>query len=106
MMGQITTCGKKRRLTVFITTISRYHFRTFKRCMQECIILIVEGETVNGLPDGQIVDSIANPAANHSGGWGFNFNATDGTVTLGAIFGNATGDVVQPQDVLAFSQGQ
>lgn len=58
---------------------------------EDPVALIVEGQTVNGLPAGQIVDSIANPAANQDGGWAFNFNASDGTTTIGSIWGNATG---------------
>lgn len=58
---------------------------------EDPVALIVEGQTATGLPDGQIVQSIANPAANHSGGWAFNFNASDGVTSYGSIWGNPTG---------------
>jgi hypothetical protein len=58
---------------------------------EDPVALVVEGQTATGLPAGQIVDSIATPSANQGGGWAFNFNASDGTNTIGTIWGNATG---------------
>ena len=57
---------------------------------EDPVALVVEGQTATGLPAGQIVDSIASPSANQDGGWAFNFNTTDGTNTIGTIWGNAT----------------
>ena len=57
---------------------------------EDPVALIVEGQTAAGLPLGQIVDSIASPSVNQNGGWAFNFNASDGTNTIGTIWGNAT----------------
>jgi len=58
---------------------------------EDPVALIVEGQTATGLPAGQTVGSIATPSVNQGGGWAFNFNATDGTNTIGTIWGNATG---------------
>lgn len=64
---------------------------------EDPVALIVEGSTVTGLDLGFVVDSINNPAVNHSGGWAFNFNASDGAATLSTIWGHATGG---PGDVI------
>lgn len=58
---------------------------------EDPVALIVEGATATGLPAGHTVNSIAGPATNHSGGWAFNINTSDGTTTYGAIWGNGIG---------------
>ncbi len=58
---------------------------------EDPVALIVEGATATGLPAGHTVNSIAGPAANHSGGWAFNINTSDGVTTYGAIWGNGLG---------------
>jgi hypothetical protein len=54
---------------------------------EDPVALVAEGGTADGL----LVESINNPAVNHSGGWAFNLNVNDGAATLGAFWGNASG---------------
>nr|MEE4269306.1 T9SS type A sorting domain-containing protein [Candidatus Krumholzibacteria bacterium] len=58
---------------------------------EDPVALIMEGQTVTGLPDGFVVDSINNPAVNHSGGWAFNTNVSNGGEAIGTIWGHTTG---------------
>jgi hypothetical protein len=76
---------------IFILFLSLTTLLATGALAEDPVALIVEGQTVTGLPAGQTVQSIASPSANQDGGWAFNFNATDGTTSFGTIWGNATG---------------
>ncbi len=85
---------------VFIFVLSLTTLLATGALAEDPTALIVEGQTVTGLPPGQTVDSIATPSANRDGGWAFNFNATDGVTTISTIWGNATngpGNVIRTE---------
>jgi len=53
--------------------------------------LVQEGERLPGGPSDEVVVSINNSATNHAGGYAFNVNTSNGTVTVSRIWGHGGG---------------